>query len=167
MTPAPDDPVPRITQMRPHARAIPPLGLCAFSARTRWRRGADLNRRDPSFRACFRASRAFPFSRESRGRNEVRRKSSVRSANPRIDGVWIWITRQPLIVRPAARRFVTAGRYWLPHLFRSLSGEYFQQGQPAPATVEVVDPVHWQMQRPRLTLRLVQKIGHASLAFYV
>jgi hypothetical protein len=62
--------------------------------------------------------------------NEVCRKSSVRSAHPRIDGVWIWITRQPLIVRPAARRFITAGRYWLPHLFRSLSGEYFQQGQP-------------------------------------
>jgi hypothetical protein len=35
----------------------PKTGTC-------WRKGADLNRRDPSFRTCFRASRAFPFSGE-------------------------------------------------------------------------------------------------------
>jgi hypothetical protein len=46
-----------------HARVSRILSGESLTCQTRWRRGADLNRRDPSFRTCFRAFTGISFLR--------------------------------------------------------------------------------------------------------
>jgi hypothetical protein len=79
-------PVPRVAQMRPQAGLFRRFGRRIRRDGTRWRRGADLNRRDPSFRACFRAFTCISFLRRESLADKTRgRRGESSSLIDRVD----------------------------------------------------------------------------------